>query len=230
MDCCPPGSSVHGIIQPRVLEWIATSSFRGFSRPRDWTGISCVSYIVMKILYHWATWKAIVSSLLYGNFTRLKNVPWVNKGMYEWMLKNQNYLCCNEILKIQHSETKIMASGPITSWQIVGETVEIVTDFTLWGSKITADGYCSHEIKRHLLLWRKVMTNLDSILKSRDIANKGPSSQSYGFSSSHVWMLELDYKESWALKNRCLWTVVLQKTLESPLDCKEIQPVHPKGN
>ena len=75
---------------------------------------------------------------------------------------------------------------------------------------------------------RKVMTNLDSILKSRD--NKGPSSQSYGFSSSHVWMWELDYKGSWVLKNWCFWTVVLEKTLESPLDCKEIQPVHPKGD
>ena len=96
-------------------------------------------------------------------------------------------------------------------------------------SKITADGDCSHEIKRHLLLGRKVMTNLDSILKSRDITNKGPYSQSYGFSSSHVWIWELDYKESWAPKNRCFWTVVLEKTLESPLDCKEIQPVHPKG-
>ena len=78
---------------------------------------------------------------------------------------------------------------------------------------------------------RKVMTNLDSLLKSRHyFANKGPSSQSYGFSSSHVWMWDLDYKESWALKNWCFWTVVLEKTLESPLDCKEIQPVHPKGN
>ena len=79
-------------------------------------------------------------------------------------------------------------------------------------------------------LRRKVMTNLDSILKSRDFANKGPSSQSYGFSSSHVWMWELDYEESRAPKNWCFWTVVLEKTLESPLDCKEIQPVHPKGN
>ena len=85
-----------------------------------------------------------------------------------------------------------MASGPITSWQIEGETVR---DFIFLVSKITADGDCSHEIKRHLLLGRKVMTNLDSILKSRDFANKGPSSQSYGFSSSHVWC-ELDYKES----------------------------------
>ena len=89
----------------------------------------------------------------------------------------------------------------------------------------------SHEIKRRLLLGRKVMTNLDSILKSRHyFANKGPFSQGYGFSSSHVWMWELDYKESWALKNWCSWTVVLEKTLESPLDCKEIQPVHSKGD
>ena len=98
------------------------------------------------------------------------------------------------------------------------------------GSKIIADGDCSHEIKRLLLLGRKVMTNLDSILKRRDIANKGPSRQGYGFSSSHVWMWELDYKQSWAPKNQCFWIVVLEKTLESPLDCKESQPVHPKGD
>ena len=80
-----------------------------------------------------------------------------------------------------------MAFGPITSWQIDGETVETVADFILGGSKITAEGDYSHEIKRHLLLGRKAMTNLDSTLKSRDITNKGPSSQNYGFSSSHVW-------------------------------------------
>ena len=79
-----------------------------------------------------------------------------------------------------------MASGLITSWQIDGETIDTVTDFIFLGSKITADGDCSHEIKRWLLLGRKAITNLDSILKSRDIANKGPSSQSYGFSISHV--------------------------------------------
>ena len=134
-------------------------------------------------------------------------------------------------LKLNIQITKIMASGPITSWQIDGETVETATDFNLGGSKITADGDCSHEIKRHLVLGRKIMTNLDSILKSSHyFANRGPSSQGYGFSSSHVWIWELDYQESWALKNSCFWTVVLEKTLESPLDCKEIQPVHPKGN
>ena len=92
-------------------------------------------------------------------------------------------------LKLNIQKTKIMASGPITSWQIDGETVEKVLDFILGGSKITADGDCSHEIKRCLLLGRKVMTNLDSILKSRHyFVNKGPSSQDYGFSSDHVWM------------------------------------------
>ena len=93
-------------------------------------------------------------------------------------------------LKLNIQKTKIMASGPITSWEIDGQTVETVSDFTLGGSKISADGDCSHEIKRCLLLGRKVMTNLDSILNSRDItfANTGPSSQDYGFSSGHVWM------------------------------------------
>ena len=113
-----------------------------------------------------------------------------------------------------------------------GETMETVTDFILGGSIITADGDCNHNIKRHWLLERKATTNLDSILKKQRhyFANKGPSSQSYGFSSGHVWMWELDYKESWVPKNWCFWTVVLEKTLESPLDSKEIQPVHPKRN
>ena len=84
---------------------------------------------------------------------------------------------------------------------------------------------------RHFLLGRKAMTNLESILKSRHyFANKGLSSQSFGFSSSHVWMWELYCRESWALKNWCFWTMVLEKTLESLLDCKDIQPIHPKGD
>ena len=96
-------------------------------------------------------------------------------------------------LKLNIQKTKIMASGPITSQEIDGETVETVSDFIFWDSKMTADGDCSHEIKRCLLLGRKVMINLDSIFKSRDIttktiANKGPSSQGYDFSSCHVWM------------------------------------------
>ena len=102
-----------------------------------------------------------------------------------------------------------------------------VTAFIFLSSKITAYGDYSHEILRHLLLGRKVMTNIDSILKKQGhyFADKGPSSQGYGFSSSHVWMWELVYKESWVPKNWCFWTVVLEKTLESPLDCKEIKPV-----
>ena len=93
-------------------------------------------------------------------------------------------------LKLNIQKTKIMASGPITSWEIDGKTVETVSDFIFLGSKITADGECSHEIKRRLLLGRKVMTNPDSIFKSRDhyFANKGSSSQGYGFSCGHVWM------------------------------------------
>ena len=91
-------------------------------------------------------------------------------------------------LKLNIQKTKIMAFDPTTSWEIDGKTVETVSDFILGGSEFTADGDCSHEIKRCLLLGRKVMANLDIILKSRDIANKGPSSQGYGFSSSHVWM------------------------------------------
>ena len=93
-------------------------------------------------------------------------------------------------LKLNIQKTKIMASGPITLWQTEGEKVETVTDFIFLGSKFTADGDCSHEIKRCLLLGRKAMTNLDRILKNQRhyFANKGPSSQGYGFSSGHVWM------------------------------------------
>ena len=114
----------------------------------------------------------------------------------------------------------------------MGETVETVSDFIFLGSKITTDGDCSHKIKRRLLLGRKVMTNLDSILKRRHItlSTKVHSSQGYCFSSGHVWMWELDHKESLVLKNWGFWTVVLEKTLESPLVSKEIKPVNPKGN
>ena len=105
-------------------------------------------------------------------------------------------------LKLNIQKTKIMASGPITSWGNSGNSRN--SGWLLGGSKITADGDCSHEIKRRLLLGRKIMTNLDSTLKSRHyFVTKGPSSQGYGFSSGHVWMWELDYKESWVPNNWC---------------------------
>ena len=134
-------------------------------------------------------------------------------------------------LKLNIQKTKIMASGPITSWQINGETVETMADFIFLGSKITADGDCSHEIKRRVLLGRKVMTNLDSIFKSGDItlSTKVHLSQGYGFP---VVMYGC---ESWTVKKaECrridafkLWC---WRRFESPLDCKEIQPVHLKGD
>ena len=112
-----------------------------------------------------------------------------------------------------------------------GKKVESVTDLILGASKITANSDYRHEIKRRLLLGRKAMTNLDSILKSRHhITNKDPYSQSYGFSSGHLQIWELDHKEGWVLKNWCFWIVVLEKTLESSLNSKEIKPVNPKGN
>ena len=120
-----------------------------------------------------------------------------------------------------------MASSPITSWQIGGEKVELVTDFIFFGSKIIADCDYSHGNKRCLLLRRKAITKLDSILKSCHCQQM--YSESYSFSSSHVWMWELDHREGWAPKDWCFW-ILLEKTVESPLDIKEIKPVNPKGN
>ena len=132
-------------------------------------------------------------------------------------------------LKLNIQKTKIMASSPITSWQIDGETV---ADFIFWGSKITADGDCSHEIKRHLLLGRKAVTTLDSILKSRDIT----LTTKFCLVKAMIFPVVMYGCESWTIKKAehqridafDLW--VLEKTLESPLDCKEIKPVHRKGN
>ena len=141
------------------------------------------------------------------------------------------YIVSKLDLKLNIQKTKVMASGPIISWQIDGETVETLADFIFLSSKITADGDCSHEIKT-LTPWKKSYDQPRQHIKKQRhyFVNKGLSSQGYGFSSGHVWMWELDYKESRAPKNWCFWTVVLEKTLESPLDCKEIQPVHPKQN
>ena len=136
-------------------------------------------------------------------------------------------------LKLNIQKTKIMASGPITSWETDGETVETVSHFIFLNSKITTDGDCRHEIKRRLLLGRKVMTNLDSIFKSRDITLPTKASLvkamvfpvvTYGCECWTVESCESWTEESWVPKNWYFWTVVLEKILESPLDCKEIQP------
>ena len=133
-------------------------------------------------------------------------------------------------LKINIQKTKIIASGPITSWEIDGETVETVRDFILGGSKIMADGDCSHEIKRHLLLGRKVMSNLDNILKSRDITLP----TKIHLVKAMIFPIVMCGCESWTIKKaehqRIDTFEVLEKTLESPLDCKEIQPVHSEGS
>ena len=125
-----------------------------------------------------------------------------------------------------------MASGPMTSWQINGETMETVRDFIFLGSKITAYGDCSHEIKRCILLGRKAMAKLDSILKSRDITlpTKVRLVKAMVFPVVMYGCESWDCEESWVPQNWCFWTVVLEKTLVSPLDCKEIQPVHPEGD
>ena len=124
-----------------------------------------------------------------------------------------------------------MASGPITSWQIDGETVEIVIDFNFLGLQ----NYCRWSLQlqnwKMLAPWKKSYDKPRQPKKQRHyFADKSLYNQSYGFSSSHAWMWELDHKEGWAPKNWWFWTVVLEKTLESLLDCKEIKPINPKGN
>ena len=125
-----------------------------------------------------------------------------------------------------------MASGPITSWEIDGETMETVTEF-IWGG---LPNHCRWWLQpwneKTLAPWKKSYYQPRQHIKKQRhyFANKGPYSQSYGFSITHVWMWELDHRESWSLKNLCFPTVMLEKSLESPLDCKEIKPVNPKGN
>ena len=134
-------------------------------------------------------------------------------------------------LKLNIQKTKIMASCPITSWQIDGETVETVRDFIFWAPKSLQMVTAITKLKDTCSLQENYYQPRHLIKKQRCyFANKGPSMQRYGFSRSNVWMWELDYKEGWVPKSWCFWNVVLEKTLESPLDCKEIQPVHPKGN
>ena len=135
-------------------------------------------------------------------------------------------------LKLNIQKTKIMASGPITSWQINGDTVQTVADFILGGLQNHCRWWLQPWNEKTLTPWKESYDQPRQHIKKQRcyFAIKGPSSQGYSFSSSHVWMWELDYKESWVPNNWCFWTVVLEKTLESPLDCKEIQPVHSEGD
>ena len=163
---------------------------------------------------------------------------WVNSGSW-WWTGRPDVLRFMGSQRVGHDWATELnwteGSGPITSCQIDGEKVETVTDFIFLGSKVTADSDCSHEIKRVLLLERKAMTNIGSVLKSRDITLPTKvhivKAIVFFFSpNSHVRMWELNHKEGWELKNWCFQIVVLEKTLESPLDSKEIRPVNPKGN
>ena len=170
-----------------------------------------------------------INNLRYADDTTLKAE---NEEERESLLMKVKEESENAGLKLNIQKTKVMASDPITSWQIGGETMKTMKDFIFLGSKITADGDCSHEIKKILAPWKKSCNKPRQHIKKLRcyFVDKGPSSQNYGFSRSHVWMWELDQKDSWMPKNWCFWTVLLEKTLESPLACKEIKPVNPKGN
>ena len=153
MDCSPPGSSVHGISQARILEWGDTEYImRNAGLQEAQAGIKIAG--------------RNINNLRYADDTTLMTESEEELKSFLMKVKEESEKVS---LKLNIQKTKIMASGPITSWEIDEETVETVTDFIFWGSNITADGDCSHEIKRCLLLGREVMTNLDSIFKSRDI-------------------------------------------------------------
>ena len=187
VDCSPPGSSVHRILQAGILEWVAISFSRRSSQPKDWTQ---VSRIAGRLINLWATREAEHADYIMRNAgleeaqagiriagRNINNLKYADDTTLmiesEEELKNLLMKVKQESekagLKVNIQKTKIMALGPIISCQIDGETVETVRDFILGGSKITVDGDCSHEIKRRLLLWRKAMTNQDSILKTETL-------------------------------------------------------------
>ena len=135
-------------------------------------------------------------------------------------------------LKLNIQKKKIMASGLITSWQIDGERVETVAGFIFSGLQNHCKWWLQPWNLKTLTPWKESYDQPRRRIKKQRcyFANNSPSSQGHGFPGSHIWIWELDYKDSWAPKNWCFWTVMLEKTLESPLDCKETQPVHPKGD
>ena len=185
MDCSLQGSSVHGILQARVLEWVAIS----FSSAWKWkVKVKSLSRVCL-----FATpWTEVYQAPPSMGFSRQEY--WSGLPLPSLKVKEESEKVG---LKLNIQKTKIMASSPITSWQIDGKTVETVTDFILGVSKITGDSDCSHEIKRRLLEKESYDQPGQLIKKQRHyFAYKGPFSQGCGFSSSHVWMWELDYKES----------------------------------
>ena len=235
-----------GLLEARILESVTISFSRGSSWPRDQTQVSWIAGGSFTV---WATGEYAeyttrnvgveesqpgiktvgrnINNLRYANDTILMVESEEELKSLLMKVKDENEKVG---LKFNIQKIKTSVSGPIMSWQTNGEIMETGTDFIFLGSKITVDGDCSHEIKRHLLLGRKAMTNLGSILKCRHyFAYKHPHRRSYRFSNSHVWIWELENKKGWALQNWCLQTVVLKKT-ESPLDSKEIKPVHSKEN
>ena len=161
VDHSPPGSSVHRILCATTLEWVAISFYRGSSWPRNQTLISYISCIGMWVLTTstiWEAWFAVDTTQMADSEEELKDL--------RMKVKEESKKSC---LKLNIQKAKIMASGPITSWQIDGEKMKTVADFIFLGSKITADCNRSHEIERRLLFGRKAMTNLDSVLKNKDI-------------------------------------------------------------
>ena len=236
MDCSPPDSPVHGIFQ----EWIAISFSRGSSWPRNeprslaLQADSLLTELQGKPAGLEEAQAGImipgrnINNLRYADDTTLMAESEELKNLL-MKVKEENEKVG---LKLYIQKTKIMEFGPISSWQIDGETVETEADFLFGGSKITADGDCSHEIKRHLHLGRKVMTNIDNILKSRDITLP----TNVYLLKAMVFPVVMYGCESWSTKKaECqgidafeLWC--WRRLLESPLACKEIQPVHPKGD
>ena len=212
---------------------------------KDWERSSKLGKEYIRAVYHHPNYLTYIQSIscempgwmshklesrLLGEISHLRMCRWYHSNGRTWRgtkepLDEGERGEWKRWLKIQHiKKTNIMASSPIASWQIDGEKVEAVNILFL-GSKITEDGECSHEIKRSCDKPRQCIKK-----QRHHLANKGPHSQRYGFSSSHVQMWELDHKEGWAPKNWCCQNMVLEKTLESLLDCKEIKSVNPKGN
>ena len=250
LDYNSPGSSVHGISHARILEWVAISFSRRYSWLRDGTLISHVAgstsespgkslyffILVQNLRQGTCSYKLVIFFLptnLEGEMINKLRCRWNHFKSRKWRGTESLLMKVKEgwksWLKTQYSKHK---DHGIWSYHFMGNKWGKSGNggrFHFLSSKMNADGDCSHKIKRSLLLGRIPMTTIDSVLKKQrhHFANKSLYSQSYGFSSSHVWMWELDNKEGWVPKNWCFWTVVLEKTLESPLEIKEIKPVNP---